>query len=251
MKKRYFSCAAKKQALTSVEGHHNSSSLSVERCPPIEKQVKAAALPAKKHYKYCTPYDLTARFIAKAVHWNVSSVNDSSIADVSTFNGAIHDGAVVIELMHPDRYVTDNALQDVYFVRLSNAAPEYCEVTSWCANGGIELNTFTLPTTSGFRSHVSTVTCLNLLLACQIAIKASTKLSQQDKQRVLKQIKRDHGYMLNFIKRIPKSPNKSQKAWLQRQIPKVTDALLANSRHYWSIIQRHSITDFKFKHLSA
>ncbi len=251
MKKRYFPTALYKQVQTGGEGQYGSPLLSIERNPSIEKQVKVATPPANKHYKYCSPYDLTARFIAKPHHWRVSHVSGSSIANVPTFNGAIHDGAVVIELIQPDRHVTADFLQDVYFVRLSNAAPEYCEITTWSANGGIELNTFTLPTTKGFRSHVSTVTCLNLLLACQIVIKASTKLSHQDKQHLLKQIKRDHAYVLNFIKRTPLSPDKKQVQWLKHQIPKVTDALLANSRYYWSIIQRHSVTDFKFKQLNA
>lgn len=222
--------------------------LTIKRLQTVEEQVNTSTSVVKPHGRYCTPYLLRTGFIASEENWRVSTVKDSPLTHISLFHGYKRDGAIILELDHADRYVTHNYMRDIYFIVISDAAPEYCIVKEWYRKSGIELDTFTLPTAHTF-GYFTITTCLNLLLACQIVLKSSIKLSVIEKQRIIEQINTDYTYVVKFIEQIPKTPNQEQNNWLLTQIPKITNALLANSRYYWSIVKGHQVSDLNLGQL--
>lgn len=222
--------------------------LTIKPLQSVEEQVNNSTFVASPYVRYCTPYLLKTGFIASEENWRISTVKDSPLTHIPTFHGYKRDGGIIFELDHADRYVTHNYMRDIYFIVVSDAAPEYCIVKEWYRKCGIELDTFTLPTAHTL-GYFTVTTCLNLLLACQIVLKSSTKLSDFEKQRVLEQINTDYAYVVKFIQQIPKTPNQEQSNWLLAQIPKLTNALLANSRYYWSIVKGHRVSDFNLSQL--
>ena len=212
----------------------------------VEKQVKTLRLYDKQRIRRYNPYRLTSNFIASINDWRVNPASDSPVAQISTLQGLCNEGAYVIELHHPDRHISADYMMDLYFVVLSNVPPEYYVVRSSCSKDGTELDIFLLPTVSTF-GYLDGTTGLNTMLACQKAIEASTKLSARMKRRVIKLIKSDHAYILKFIKQATSSSTTKHAYWLSIQTPKITTALLNNSRYYWSLLSDHKACDFTFK----
>jgi len=214
----------------------------------IKAQIKTFKLSGERIELGERAYSLTSGFIADMSNWKVSLIKDSTLANISIFQGVSKD-SLVIELEHSDKYVTADHLRDVYAVVITENQLEYVVVKSWYQKGGMELDTFTLPTTSSF-GYFSATTCLNILLACKISIKASTKINEQKKQAILKLIEVDHAFVLGFIQRIPASPHERQAQWLHYEIQRVTAALYTNSRYYWSLLVDHKPSDYDLQALN-
>lgn len=214
----------------------------INRHHSVKAHIKAFKQFDKQFSSRVSTYSLTSTFIAEQDNWRVTPIETSSLAHISIFKG-LSSGSIVMELEHPDKYVTNDYVRDVYAVVLTNGQLEYVEVISWCRKGGMELETTPLATVSSF-CYPTVTTCLNLLLACQKAINASTKINAQTKQTLLEQIKADHDYVLQFIQQIPPSPHEKQAKWLHYEIQRLSEALHINSRYYWSQLSEHDDGDF-------
>ncbi|REL34691.1 hypothetical protein [Thalassotalea euphylliae] len=206
----------------------------------IEQQLKLGVEDKETCYEHTSIANLSSSFVAHREDWQAKSFADSALGEVPALAGYLKNKAQVIELHHPDKSV--GCLGTIVF---AEDAATYFGIDYINNNDTSRFETFALATTDSFGDYYPNY-CLNALLACQIAIEASTKLPLTLKHEVTWQIERDHAFVWQFIKQVICLPNNEQDSELLAQIKPVTLALINNSKFYWRYLEDHKATDFNF-----
>jgi len=206
----------------------------------IEQQLKQGVANKKTCYDHTTIANLSASFVAQKADWQLKPFADSALGDVPALSVYLKCNAQVIELYHPDASI--GCLGIIVF---SENTPTYFGVDYIDNDDTSRFETFALATTNSFGDYYPNL-CLNALLACQIAIEASTKLPFTQKNEITWQIERDHAFVWQFIKQVICLSDHDENSELIDQIKPVTLALINNSKFYWHYLADHKAADFNF-----
>lgn len=197
---------------------------------------------------YCTSYNirvLTSDFLSHKEDWQVQQFANSPLAHIPALKGSNNENTVVIELNHPERSFSIELMGDLQQVVISDNDPEFYLIYSSSIEEGTHLDTFNLVTAESFGDLPASI-CLNALHACQIAIEASLKIDSKLKKSLTDKISADHHFIWTFIKQIICTPVDEYDEKLPVQIDLIKEALLHNSKWYWSYLADHKASDFEF-----
>ncbi|MGB0834760.1 MAG: hypothetical protein ACPGR2_09590 [Psychrobium sp.] len=206
----------------------------------IEQQVKLGVQDRNTYYTHSCIANLSSSFVAHKEDWQVKLFVNSVLGDVPALSAYLKSNAQVIELYHPDA-----SMGCLGIIVFSENTPTYFGVDYIDNDDTSRFETFSLATTNSFGDYYPNL-CLNALLACQIAIEASTKLPLIQKNEITWQIERDHEFVWQFIKQAICLSDDDESSELLEQIKPVTLALINNSKFYWSYLADHKVTDFNF-----
>jgi hypothetical protein len=182
--------------------------------------------------------ELTGEYFCEQGDWPVVAFSKSVLADIPLFKSYASDSSIIAEFSPPTEYDNYNVI-----IFSDDQPPIFHLIFSYSDEEGLDLRTFNL-VDSGvlFESHLELA--VKALEANFMLISASTKFSEEEKEKYLNLVRADIDYIWNFIKQALVTP--IGYAYIEAKVGVIDREIRNNSPYYWQLLKDHKVTDFTF-----